>query len=235
MITTQPIVYTAEPDWWRRLAEALGLRQHGVTDAVWSEWDGDGILAIHAADHDDPAVGTTEFHVLVDDLTQSRAALDAIGVRTEIRTLDDIGDLLIAHTRSGISITATAGARRAQHGDLSVMPIWYLDDIPFGTTVFEALGLRRRLASDSGGWVDAVADGGGLAALHAASAPRIELSFEYRGDVNALADSLIADGFDARIVDEAYNRTILVALPKGGDLWINGAIEDTYGYTSEES
>lgn len=235
MITAQPIVYTADPEWWRRLAAALGLRRHGDADPVWSEWDGDGILAIHAAEHDDSAAGTTEFHVLVDDLAQTRADLDAVGVRTEIRTLDDIGDLLIAHTSSGITISATAGARSVRGGQLSVMPIWYVDDIQYGTTVFEALGLRRRLSSDSGSWVDAVADGGGLAALHAGPSPRIELSFEFRGDVTTLADALVAEGFDARILDEAYNRTILIALPTGGDLWVNGAIEDSYGYTTAQS
>ncbi|WFR68355.1 hypothetical protein P9139_09170 [Curtobacterium flaccumfaciens] len=38
-------------------------------------------------------------------------------------------------------------------------------------------------------------------------------------------------GYEPRIIDEAYNRTLRIARPDGPDLWVNGAQQDLYGYT----
>ena len=60
--------------------------------------------------------------------------------------------------------------------------------------------------------------------------PYTELSFEYAGDLDALAFRLDAAGYAAEIVDEAYNRTLRVTGPARVDLWINGVQRDLYGY-----
>ena len=38
----------------------------------------------------------------------------------------------------------------------------------------------------------------------------------------------------AEVVDEAYNRTLLVTTPEGAKLWINGAASDLHGCRRED-
>ncbi|MFT4213506.1 MAG: hypothetical protein QM622_01840 [Microbacterium sp.] len=58
--------------------------------------------------------------------------------------------MLTVTARSGIRLTAGAGARSARGHDLAVMPIWCQADLDEPSRTLEALGLRRRLSSDSG-------------------------------------------------------------------------------------
>lgn len=127
-------------------------------------------------------------------------------------------------------------------GELVVLPVWYPRDLDATERLVRALGLQPRIASDSGNWRDFSAGGGGLVALHAdadasdadpaaaPARPRTELSFEYRGDLEAFAERLERAGFETVIVDEAYNRTVLVTTPDGWQLWINEAQSDLHGF-----
>jgi len=116
-------------------------------------------------------------------------------------------------------------------GALKVLPIWYPREIDDAARFLDALGLRGRIASDSGAWRDYRADGGGLVALHDDDGtPRVELAFEYAGDLDALADRLTDAGFEATVVDEAYNRTMRVTTPDGWILSINGHQSDLHGF-----
>lgn len=134
-------------------------------------------------------------------------------------------------------LTAVSGAMDSgptvarASGELVVMPVWYPRDVEAAHRFVRALGLQPRIVSDEGTWSDYTADGGGLVALHAGSAtPRTELSFEYRGDLGAFAERLEEAGFTAVLVDEAYNRTLLVSTPDGWQLWINEAQADLHGF-----
>ncbi|KDA06265.1 glyoxalase [Microbacterium sp. CH12i] len=70
----------------------------------------------------------------------------------------------------------------------------------------------------------------GSVGLHSGDA-RIGLSFEARGDLDALASGLRDAGFEASVVDEAFARTIRVPDPDGGDeIWVNGTQDDLHGY-----
>jgi hypothetical protein len=74
---------------------------------------------------------------------------------------------------------------------------------------------------------------GGIVMLHTGE-PRIGLSFEARGDLDALASRLRDAGFEASVVDEAFARTIRIPDPDGGDeVWINGVQDDLHGYHRE--
>ncbi|MEJ7649602.1 MAG: CopG family transcriptional regulator [Nakamurella sp.] len=122
-------------------------------------------------------------------------------------------------------------AEVAVDGELVVLPVWYPRDMQAAEVFLRALGLQPRIASESGNWRDFDADGGGVVALHATSEnPRTELSFEYRGDLDALAERLELAGFEGVIIDEAYNRTLRVSTPDGWTLWINAAQEDLHGF-----
>ncbi|MDL9979592.1 hypothetical protein [Microbacterium candidum] len=221
MITVQPIVYTSEPRRWHALAAALGLAARTPLDDMWTEFAGGGVLAIHQAERS----RQPDWHALVDDLAATERALADAGILFRRTELDGVGSIL--HVAGTLTVSVGAGAD--DHGPLAVMPIWYDTDLDRARTVYRALGLAPRISSDGGGWSDFSADGGGLAALHGGD-PRIELSFEYAGDLDALAKRVADAGFPAHIVDEAYNRTLLVDTPEGGKLWINGTIDDLYGY-----
>lgn len=230
MTTVQPIHYTSQTTEWHRLAELLGFAPAFPPEKSWSEFDANGILAVHGADAGAAESGTTDLHFLVEDLAIAGDRLDALGVDVSRTTLDDVGDILTVTANSGVRVTVSPGARTAREGELAVLPIWYQEDLSEPRRILEALGLRERISSDSGSWIDFTATGGGLAALHEGEAPGVQLGLEYGGDLDALAERVRAAGIEASVVDEAYNRTLLVASPDGGQLWINGAQEDFYGF-----
>lgn len=227
MITVQPIVYTTNPEAWHRLALDLGLTPVEEPGWAWSEFAGDGVLAVHGVAEGDPSAGTCDLHLLVADLDAAEAASAGLALATRT-VLDDIGPLLTL-TGEDFRITLTEGVRDATDGELAVMPLHYAEDLTGPRQVLVALGLRPRIASDAGTWLDLTADHGGLVGLHRGSAP-VEPAFEHAGDLDALADRLRSVGWSARVIDEAYNRTLLVAGPEGRDVWINGAQTDLYGY-----
>lgn len=231
MITVQPIRYTSHPHDWHRLAREVGFVPAFAPTPSWSEFDGDGILAIHHVTPGDAHDGSTELHLLADDLDAVEAGLAAAGFPAERTILADIGPMLTIAASSGARITVSGGARPTASGPLAVQPIWYQPDLAEPRRILEAVGLRPRLSSDNGDWLDFTADGGGQAALHRDDAVRFELSLEYVGDLDALAGLLTDAGHRATVIDEAYNRTLLVTTPDGDQLWVNGEIKDLYGYT----
>lgn len=231
MITVQPIRYTSHQDDWHRLARALGFAPAFPPEPDWSEFDANGILAVHHAEPGAAADGSSDLHLLTDDLDGVEARLAAAGFAGQRTMLADIGPMLTVTASSGARITVSGGARRTRAGSLSVQPIWYQADLGEPRRILEAIGLVPQLASDSGDWIAFAADGGGLAALHRDEPVRFELSLEYLGDLDALARDLTSAGHAAAVIDEAYNRTLLVTTPDGDQLWVNGEIGDLYGYS----
>lgn len=152
------------------------------------------------------------------------------------RAIDDgtslsalVEDVMRRHL-DGAQETPPAEPAGTADGELVVMPVWYPRDLDAADQFLRALGLQPRIASDSGNWRD-FTGGGGLVALHAAGEnPRTELSFEYTGDLDVLSERLEEAGFVSEIVDEAYNRTLLVTTPDGWNLWINEAQSDLHGF-----
>ncbi|WP_420370088.1 hypothetical protein [Curtobacterium sp. L1-20] len=231
-ITVQQIQYTTDPSAWQALARALGLERLEDGDDVWSEFAGDGVLAIHRVDS--TADERTELTLLADGpeaLDRLERELGGAGAVVRRTVLDDVGPMLVVDGPLPMTATVSASADVRAGSPLTVMPIWYGSSTDAQAAVLEAVGLRRRLSSDSGVWVDFTAVGGGAVALHRSDDERLELSFEYGGDLEVLAAQLTEAGHQPRIVDEAYNRTLLVARPDGPDLWVNGAQQDLYGYT----
>ena len=224
----QAIHYTSRPAQWHALAVALDLAPGFEPAEMWSEFDGDGILAIHAVNAEDPRDGTTDIHLLVDDLDDVAAALEPVADVSR-SVLDDIGPFVAARTSSGVRVTASAGVRRAVEGML-IQPIWYGTEVAPVRAVLEAAGLHPRIASDAGTWMDFAAPLGGSVGFHAAQEPGVVLGMECSGDLDALQRRLEASHLPAEIVDEAYNRTLLVDTPDGTKLWINGAMTDLHGY-----
>lgn len=141
-----------------------------------------------------------------------------------------VQDVMRRHLQSSPESTAHQPDDDAETGPLVVLPVWYPRDLDAAEQFLRALGLQPRIASDSGDWRDFSA-GGGLVALHASSEnPRTELSFEFRGDLPAFAERLEQAGLEVVLVDEAYNRTLLVTTPEGWKLWINEAQSDLHGF-----
>lgn len=229
MITVRPLVYTSHPAEWHSLASALSFTPHQSDGADWSVVAASGLLAIHAVPDDDPLAGTTELQILVDDLDAATTRIDDAGVETERFNLDDgVTPLVRVATDDGIRVSLLPGAT-ATAGPLRVQPIWYRTEIEPAPALLAAIGLQPRIASDSGDWIDYTADGGGMVALHHRNSPGIELSLQ-TDDPEALAQRLVAARIGATVVDEAYNRTVLVPSPDSGELWINGPIDDLHGF-----
>ena len=117
-----------------------------------------------------------------------------------------------------------------------VRPIRFTDRLPQMRAFLETLGLRARVESERGGWVDMVA-GAGMVALHTAATSNTgardgetRLSFEVR-DLDVLADWLRRAGFtDATVWDEAYGRVLSVTDPLGDPIWVDGYNDDDYGF-----
>ncbi|MGY1551839.1 hypothetical protein ACW5CM_08640 [Microbacterium sp. A588] len=226
MTVVQQILYTAQPERWWTLAEALGFVAPFPPAPEWAEFHADGVLAVHGTT-DEHRPGVTEIHLIVEDADAAASALAAFDV--EAMTMEGVGEMLVVRAASGVSISVSEGAVQRGAGEIAVQPIWFQEDLTQPRAILEALGFRAGIAADRGGWTEMLCDGGSIG-LHAGE-PRIGLSFEARGDLDARAARLRDAGFAASVVDEAFARTIRIADPDGGDeIWINGVQDDMHGY-----
>jgi PAS domain-containing protein len=120
--------------------------------------------------------------------------------------------------------------------DVVIRPLRFTADVGAMQAFLETLGLRSRLESERGGWVDMLA-GRGMVALHDAAssstggqAGQTTLSFE-ADTIDELKDRLDQVGFvDATVFDEAYGRVLSVTAPDGVVIWIDERADDLYGY-----
>lgn len=240
MTVVQQIIYTEHPaDWWK-LAENLGFIAAFPPSPDWGEFHADGVLAVHGATPEHRP-GKTDIHLIVADLDAAASALSEFDA--EPLSMEGVGEMLVVRAASGISVSVSAGAVQRGAGDIAVQPIWFQENLTEPQAILEALGFRPGISADRGGWVEMLCDGGSVglhfADPHAADPdagePRIGLSFEARGDLDALASRLRNAGFAASVVDEAFARTIRIADPDGGDeVWINGVQDDLHGYHRED-
>lgn len=227
--TVQQILYTEQPERWWALAEALGFTAPYPPEPSWGEFHADGVLAVHGATPEHRP-GTVDIHLLVDDLDAAASALSAFDARRAV--MEGVGDMLVVRAASGIQVSVSEGEVDVRSRDVSVQPIWFQEDVAEPRAILEALGLHAGIAADGGGWVELHGEGGSIG-LHA-GAPRLGLSFEARGDLDALALRLRDAGFAASVVDEAFARTIRIPDPDGGEeIWINGVQDDLHGYHRE--
>ena len=222
MTTVHAHQHTDDPAWWERVAPILGLAATGEPN----RYAGSGLLTVHEPSSD-TRPGTTRLELLVPDPAATLTAAEAIA------TVID-GTI---HATDGTTITVSAAVEHSRTPTLAsgatqvaVMPIWYGPDDQQPVAILTGLGLAPRLAADAGSWRDFTADGGGQVAWQGAPSVALELSLEHSGDLDTLASRLTDEGVGASVVDEAYNRTLLVDTPDGGRLWVNGTQQDLYGY-----
>ncbi|MEU4389316.1 VOC family protein [Kribbella sp. NPDC023855] len=125
--------------------------------------------------------------------------------------------------------------------EVVIRPLRFTDDVPAMRAFLETLGLRSRIESERGGWVELVA-GRGMIALHDAASSdagadpgSTTLAFE-ADDIEELKDRLVAAGYeDASIFDEAFGRVLTASGPDGTKLWIDDRRDDLYGYKLHKS
>lgn len=232
----RPIRFTAHLPAFRDLLIALGGTPV-VEEDGWVVLTLDsGCVALHAASDEKPS-GTNALGFEVPDLDAFVGAAVAAGVEVAV-TQEGHGRSAVVRAADGLVFTVEAADPRiaptpdAETG-LSVMPLWYTADTDGARAVLAGIGARPRIGSNQGVWFDFTCDQGGLVAVHAVESTSAALSFEYDGDLDALADQLRGRDIDARIIDENYSRVLLVSDPDGGThLWINGRQRDLYGYTA---
>jgi hypothetical protein len=120
--------------------------------------------------------------------------------------------------------------------DVMIRPLRFTADVEAMRAFLETLGLRSRIESERGGWVDMLT-GRGMVALHDAASSstgglpgQTNLSFE-ADKLDELKDRLEQAGFpDATVFDEAYGRVLSVTAPDGVVVWVDERSEDLYGY-----
>ncbi len=116
-----------------------------------------------------------------------------------------------------------------------VRPIRFTDNVEPMRAFLELIGLRPRIESVRGSWIELVADGGGVA-LHSASNSdsgamqgKTSLAFE-ADDLDALAQALIDAAVpDVTVYDEAYGRVLTFTDPLGDRLAVDERVKDLYG------
>jgi catechol 2,3-dioxygenase-like lactoylglutathione lyase family enzyme len=124
---------------------------------------------------------------------------------------------------------------------LVVRPVRFTDNVEEMRHFLEVLGLRPRIESNSGGWVDLLA-ASGMVALHSAKdslrgSPSgvTALSFE-ASDIDALADRLRAAAVrDVTVYDEAYGRVLVCTDPFGDQIAVDERADDLYGYRRHDA
>lgn len=119
--------------------------------------------------------------------------------------------------------------------EIVVRPLRFTDRLPAMRAFLELLGLRPRIESDGGAWLDLVG-AAGMVALHTAATSDVgaasgetKLSFEV-ADAEALRARLTDGGYDATVYDEAYGRVVEVTDPLGAAVMIDERSDDLYGY-----
>ncbi|HZX08056.1 VOC family protein [Kribbella sp.] len=118
-----------------------------------------------------------------------------------------------------------------------IRPLRFTADVAAMRAFLEGLGLRSRIESERGGWVDLLA-GRGMVALHDAASSSTggqpgQTSLTFEADkLDELVERLERAGFgDATVFDEAYGRVLSVTGPDGAVIWVDERSEDLYGYT----
>lgn len=121
--------------------------------------------------------------------------------------------------------------------DFDLVVYRFSNDVPAMARFVDAVGLRRTIESEGGGFVTFAGAGGGLA-LHSVSGSNAgardgdtQLSFDV-DDIDAASEGLNKAGLDPRHWDESYGRAMAIKDPAGYGLWINESQADTYGYRS---
>lgn len=117
-----------------------------------------------------------------------------------------------------------------------IRPLRFTADVPKMRAFLETLGLRSRIESERGAWIDMVA-GRGMFALHDAANSSTggqpgdtRLAFE-ADDIDELKDRLELAGYrDAAVFDEAFGRVLSVTGPEDNKIWIDERSKDLYGY-----
>lgn len=240
MIIARPVQYTSDVVGYRRLFAALGLAElpsdvDGDATPDWSVFQcGSGRVGLHAVDSGDPLDGGAALGFETDDLDGAAERLAAV---CDVRRFERSGGRAVEATAADglhlVLLAPTAGDAAAGVVELASLGLWMTPSTAGAIGVLHALDLEGQVASDSGGWFQASADGGGLAAVHEAGDAHAELSFEYDGDVETLHRRLADAGVTASLVDESYGRTLLVGRPGGGEpLWVNERQTDLYGYVA---
>ncbi|WP_427894319.1 VOC family protein [Kribbella sp. GL6] len=119
---------------------------------------------------------------------------------------------------------------------VAIRPLRFTDDVGAMRSFLEGLGLRPRIESERGGWVDMLA-GRGMVALHDAASSSTggqpgQTSLTFEADkLDELVERLEQAGFgDVTVFDEAYGRVLSVTGPDGAVIWIDERAEDLYGY-----
>ena len=234
-LTAQPIRFTADIPAWQRLLEALGARLL-LERPGWLVYAvGSGRVALHQASDAQPP-GTALAFSTTTPVPEAVAAAAAAGVPITVGHPDH-GEAGVVSAPDGTTFTLDAPTPVEEDGPpadrrLVSLPIWYARDTATARGILEGIGARPRLVADDGTWTDLACDGGGLAAVHHADAPALELAFEWDADVEEALALLTEAGVRAALIDETYSRTVQVADPDGiKEVWINERQSDHYGYT----
>jgi hypothetical protein len=117
-----------------------------------------------------------------------------------------------------------------------IRPLRFTADVEAMRAFLETLGLRSRIESERGGWVELLT-GQGMVALHDAASSstggqpgQTRLAFE-ASKLDELKDRLERAGFtDGTVFDEAYGRVLSVTAPNGVVIWMDEHTDDRYGY-----
>lgn len=123
--------------------------------------------------------------------------------------------------------------------DVVLRPVRFTADVAAMHRFLELVGLRSRIESEGGGWVDLLGTSGMLALHDAASSAQrtppgtTTLSYEC-ADAEALADRLRSAGLQAEVVDEAYGRVLLVTGEGRWQVVADEVHHDLHGYRLRE-
>lgn len=233
----RPVEVTHHVDAWCTLLSALGatvLLDDGRMEALL----GSGRVALRPPTTSEACGTHLGFAVAEPDVTALAATLPAAGA--QLTAVDATTWRVTAADGTALTLTDAAatpiGDAAAARADAPVVePLWYTPDVPAAVGVLTALGLRRRIASTSGGWVDLEAPRGGLTAAHRDAVVRAELAFEH-ADLDALLARVTDAGVQAVLVDEAYGRSLRLPHPDSPAdpsraVFVNETQRDLYGFT----
>lgn len=243
MLRARPIHFTSRQQEWEKLLAALGMvKTEDRGDSL--EYDaGSGRLALRRVAPGSPQDGRTEFGVEVGDPEEfARRTNEAAAAEGDAGTQLTQAEMAAADGTASCRITGHDGftfqadkaedlvAGTGADPALAVVAVWFSSDATAAAATLRHIGGRPRPVPDNDNTADFTTKNGGVLIARVSDGPSHSgLGFEYAGDLETLRDRLSAAGYETRITEEAFGRTLHVPNPDEGSpslyqpgLWVAG-------------
>ncbi|MBG6178908.1 VOC family protein [Arthrobacter sp. CAN_A1] len=219
MLRVRPTMITTDNERMAALFRTLGLLPAEGTAGETLYDAGGGRIALRRAGD-----GRNRIGFEAGDLAEFARRTRESGTTAELAEPDGgtaVHAKIVQVTAPGVAFTVHQGERAARSGadpNLTVVGVWHTPEPRAAAKVLGDIGARPQPAGQDG-WVDFVAKNGGLVSVRAGDHQRVDVGFEYTGELPSLRDRVLGAGFPAVLA--SAGALLQVPLPSGEQMIIS--------------